>query len=73
MKKPTPKSVKQTLNKSSINKPASKEEILKTIRRCAKKLKRTPTFRDLKAAGDWQRRDRTPVEWVAQRTNGRRG
>jgi len=29
----------------------NKEEILKTIRRCARKLKRTPTFRDLKAAG----------------------
>jgi len=51
MKKTTPKSAKETVGKSSINKPASKEEILKTIRRCAKKLKRTPTFRDLKAAG----------------------
>jgi hypothetical protein len=69
MKKVMPKSAKQTLSKSSINKPASKEEILKTIRRCAGKLKRTPTFRDLKAAGI----DRTPVEWVAQRTDGRGG
>jgi hypothetical protein len=51
MKKPTPKSAKQTLNKPSTHKLASKEEILKTIRRCARKLKRTPTFRDLKAAG----------------------
>lgn len=51
MKKITPKSVKQTINKSSTTKPASQEEILRTIRRCARKLKRTPTFRDLKAAG----------------------
>ena len=49
MKKTKPKSAKPTLN-WSINKPASKEEILKTIG-CARKLKRTPTFRDLKAFG----------------------
>ena len=51
MKKTKPKSRKQILNKSSINKPASKEEILKAIHRCATKLKRTPTFRDLKELG----------------------
>ncbi|HKR96715.1 MAG TPA: hypothetical protein VJW55_15165 [Candidatus Angelobacter sp.] len=32
-------------------KPKSNEEVLEAIRRCAKKLKRTPTLRELKASG----------------------
>jgi len=34
-----------------MSKKMTKKQILETIRRCAKKLKRTPTFRDLKAMG----------------------
>src|SRR5581483_11374066 len=35
----------------SMAKPKSNEEVLEAIRRCAKKLKRTPTLRELEAFG----------------------